>query len=500
MKQAFSGHNVAQGCLRSAVHTRSPTGLFSPWLGLACLLLIAGVVGPLELRGQPTSLTNLRGEGLDPDGELRSVGNRTVWVRDRGGTETVVRVLCEVGEDSVVLLPSGELLLTPTEETRATALRFQGASKKELAEALLAGKFRGFQARQSANHLYIYDCSEDFLAKAAAILEATHAGVYQYFSRHGFSVSPPEIPLVVVIFRKQEDLRKYGHMPKEILAYYDAVSNHTYLFEEAEQGHLAPHRTQSLIFSTVAHEGVHQTLHNIGVQQRLSRWPMWISEGLPEYFAPTTQGTAIHWKGLGKTNDFRFAQLRPYLAEVQPETARLVKDTVHARRLDSSGYAIAWGMTHYLAIRHPEAFLKYLKLVSQRKALGNGKLRGLEEACREDIREFAKYFGRDFSQLEMSMVKHLKGLSFQDPAAKDKHYLLLVEYVDKQRLARKAGTTLSPEAIRKWQATLLEDLTPTQRLTAKFRIIEFPTKRAAEIYARGWLRGAGTKVINVPSR
>ena len=54
-------------------------------------------------------------------------------------------------------------------------------------------------------------------------------------------------------------------------------------------------------------------MHNTGVQQRLSRWPAWISEGLPEFFAPTETGKRLHWKGPGKPNDMRMYELKRFL-------------------------------------------------------------------------------------------------------------------------------------------------------------------------------------------
>ena len=43
---------------------------------------------------------------------------------------------------------------------------------------------------------------------------------------------------------------------------------------------------------TVAHEGTHQILQNIGVHPRLSAWPLWLVEGLAEYCATPARSTA----------------------------------------------------------------------------------------------------------------------------------------------------------------------------------------------------------------
>ena len=64
---------------------------------------------------------------------------------------------------------------------------------------------------------------------------------------------------------------------------------------------------------TVAHEGTHQILQNIGVHPRLSAWPIWLVEGLAEYCAtPATarKGGKPTWDGLGMINGLHMATIR----------------------------------------------------------------------------------------------------------------------------------------------------------------------------------------------
>src|SRR5207244_578731 len=90
-------------------------------------------------------------------------------------------------------------------------------------------------------------------------------------------------------------------------------TNWVIMYEMSKLAEVAPEIALKQAVSTVAHEGVHQVLFNIGVQQRLSRWPMWISEGLPEYFAPTDVTKDIRWKGVGTVNDLRMSELNRYV-------------------------------------------------------------------------------------------------------------------------------------------------------------------------------------------
>ena len=63
---------------------------------------------------------------------------------------------------------------------------------------------------------------------------------------------------------------------------------------------------------TAAHEGTHQVLQNIGVQPRLSAWPLWLVEGLAEYCATPSCSRAGEptWDGLGQINSLHMATLR----------------------------------------------------------------------------------------------------------------------------------------------------------------------------------------------
>ena len=111
------------------------------------------------------------------------------------------------------------------------------------------------------------------------------------------------------MFRTQEEFEKYREVPPGLVAYYNGLSNHVVMFEQSKLAEVAPELAFKQAISTIAHEGVHQVLHNIGVQKRLSRWPVWMSEGLAEYFAPTELDRRVRWKGVGLVNDLRLHEL-----------------------------------------------------------------------------------------------------------------------------------------------------------------------------------------------
>jgi len=178
-----------------------------------------------------------------------------------------------------------------------------------------------------------------------------YPGLFGYFRRLQIDVHDPEVPLVVIIFHTEEEFEEYRAMSESVAAYYDSISNHVVIYEQSKLATIAPELAAKASISTIAHEGVHQILHNIGVQHRLSRWPTWISEGLAEYFAPTSVGRRFRWKGVGKVNDLRMSELGTYLKRPRLQPGEMVRQTIAANSLSPTGYASAWALTHFLAQR-----------------------------------------------------------------------------------------------------------------------------------------------------
>ena len=124
-----------------------------------------------------------------------------------------------------------------------------------------------------------------------------------------------------------------------MIAYYHTLTNRVVMHEESRLKSLNPELALKQKINTIAHEGVHQLLHNIGVQTRMSAWPMWITEGIAEYLSPTTTGKYMRWKGAGQVNDFRMLELERFLQLNTQSPGDWLTETILASRLDSQGYA-----------------------------------------------------------------------------------------------------------------------------------------------------------------
>jgi hypothetical protein len=306
-----------------------------------------------------------------------------------------------------------------------------------------------------------------------------YPAILAYFKRLKLPVHHPEVPLVAVMFRTEEEFRKYEPIPEGIAAYYNSVTNHIVMYEQSDLVELAPELAMKQSIGTIAHEGIHQILHNIGVQQRLSRWPMWLSEGLAEYFAPTTVGTRLRWKGVGQPNDLRMYELDRFMQARPGKRGEMVENVAGAARLTSAGYAAAWSLTHYLASRKQEAFQDYLRDIARLGPLEPSA--GRETSARDEL--FARHFGTDFARLEDDLVEHLRSLPYVDPIANQTHYVVLID----TSVMRSAAVTTSPANVRKWQEDTLTKLPATVRAATRFQVMPFANKELAQQYADRFL-------------
>ncbi len=209
-------------------------------------------------------------------------------------------------------------------------------------------------------------------------------GVSTYMKRLDFETHEPLFPQVVIMFRTYEEFRQYREMPRFVVAYYNVATNEIVLFEEQPGPNENREFVMGQALSTIAHEGAHQILHNIGIQNRLSVWPIWVSEGLAEYLAPTSFGTNNRWKGAGDINDYRMFELESYIQSrsFKGLDGETIEKTVTAQQLDSTGYASAWATVHFLAKKKEKEFKEYLHLLS-----GMKPLQGMAASQRAGARE-----------------------------------------------------------------------------------------------------------------
>lgn len=410
--------------------------------------------------------------------------DQALFWRPADGQPQVVKLHVDLGIELLVMLPTGRLQLVPRGETSPTDKPFVPADEAAMKQAIAAEGFDKYSMVSAPPYLFVYASSEGFYLHTRSILESMYPGVVSTLKGWGLNPQQPAVPLVVIIMPSRAEFDAYDKSAPEIAAYYDTRTNYVVLYEDRKLWEAAPEYALKQGAYIVAHEGVHQILHNTGIQRRLARWPQWISEGVPEYFCPLKVSSRIvrtrhgelptrtlKWTEPGMVNDIRMYDL----LRTSAAGGQVAKGLVQAKDLGSREYALAWGLVHYLVSEEPDKFRDYLRDVS--------RIQPLDPAQKALVGRidplFVKHFGDDFAAIEASVQQHLTNKQLQaeyrDPEVYQTHYVV-------KRVVKQGRTfhiamivTTSPAAAREWQES---EAAANEK--AKFFTKICKTKREAE--------------------
>jgi len=343
--------------------------LFLPLVAISLVGVSAGVSKAQEPRSiipyQPKEVT-LR---IGPDAKITPPSVSHVRVRSALGGEQIARLISQVDDELLIERPSGELSLVPQAEAQPTeSKKMSKVSMKDVQHALSEAGIVNFKQKWDKPYLFVYDCSEPFLEYTQTIMKSMYPGVVKQLREWELDIERPAVPLIVVIMPNREAFDKLKPVGPEVAAYYNMISNHIILYEDQALADAAPEFGLKQAAYTIVHEGVHQLLGNTNVQKRLADWPMWLSEGVPEYLCPLRVKSKVvraksaelpirdvRWVEAGMLNDLRMYSL----LKMRGGNGDLIKNAATSSDLDADGYAVSWGMVHYLATNEPDAFKAY---------------------------------------------------------------------------------------------------------------------------------------------
>lgn len=402
--------------------------------------------------------------------------SRRALVADESGRAVVARVLEGPEGKPFALLPDGRL--GRLDRVVETDQPFRPASFEEIEKELRAGEFKGFQAIQGKYYLVLYNGTRDFAEKSVALLDSLYQGLCKSFRKNGIDVRETEFPLAAIIYRDESEFRARRAIEPEIQAYYEILTNRIYLFEKSERDREAPEVAALRKPQTLAHEGVHQIVQNIGVQPRLAPWPIWLVEGLAEYCATTGRARGS-WERLGMVNPFHMATIADLGANPRRSgrsgRRSTIDDLIAKTELTPTDYALSWALTHYLALKRGEEFAAYLRTL--------GKLSPADVRTPEDHRaEFRRAFKISPALLDKKVAAHLHGLKYE----KIPYYAVTLERVVPNGLITRTGlVSQSPSLIREW----IDETVNRAPGVATWRIFPFADRQEAVLLMRGWVEG-----------
>jgi hypothetical protein len=414
-------------------------------------------------------------------------------VRDQFGECVVARFHGQFGDQTALILPDGQLgapdRLFPTEEP------FQPLTADQLEPLLHHGPYADYQVLKTEHYLIFYQSSAAFAQDSGRLLEDLYHGLIDAFRRHKIPVHNAEFPLVAVIFATEADFRKHKEVDPQVQAYYEFGSNQIFFYAKSARDRFEPKVAALLRAQTVAHEGAHQILSNIGLQPRPCAWPIWLVEGLAEYCATTTFNTkkGITWSGMGAINSLHMATIReledPYSNQINGPQGQPVKVSRTRTTTDTESlmlktsltpvdYAQAWAVTHYLALRRGSDFVRFLDAMKRIPPL-------VPRTPAENLAEFRKFFSDPAPKLDKSVDDYIHKLSQKKTYDSLFFYAVIFQQSLGNGVVRRAATvSQSPQFIQQW----VQEMTLPHGDVPSWEASPWPTRSRAFNAIRNWMQ------------
>jgi len=412
---------------------------------------------------------------------------KRVRIRTETGETVVGRVHGESDGQFGVMLPNGQLGFT--DGLAETEEPFQPATMAEMKQKLTqSGPFKNYRVLESEHYLVLYQSSTPFAEASIHLLEDLYKNLISAFRKRELPATDAEFPLVAIIFRTESEFRAHQKVPEDVQAYYEILSNRIYLYEKSEHDQQSPEVAALRKPQTVAHEGTHQILQNIGIHPRLAAWPLWLVEGFAEYCSPpamTRRGAA--WGGLGQVNALHMATMHdlndPAAQLVRGERRQkigrdpkkpLIEYLVTRTSLTPTDYALSWALTHYLAQKRGTEFLDFIRTMSQLKPME-------ERTPEQQLESFQAAFGTDLPKMDKAVATHLAKLKY-DPLP---FYAVVFEQpIPGNQLRRATIVSQSPSMIRQW----LSEISDVNGGLPSWEAYPHPSRSRAQLAAEQWMR------------
>ncbi len=233
--------------------------------------------------------------------------------------------------------------------------------------------------------------------------ELTH-----YFSTRRIPVNRPEYPLVAIVFESRGEFEDYMsntgvNMGFSLAGFYAFKSNRIALFDSTGGDDSIDWRYNA---ETIVHEAAHQTAYNIGVHNRFTPPPQWLSEGI---------GTLFEAKGIYAASEFRELEDRINREQVEnfrqefpdgisaESLAGIVSDDSVFRANTKAAYAFSWAFTFMVAEKQPRLLSEYLQVTANKKPFTN-------VGPDERVNDFQSVFGDDMRMVATRLNRFVKDL------------------------------------------------------------------------------------------
>ena len=247
---------------------------------------------------------------------------------------------------------------------------------------------RDWKQLRSRNFLAVGNATEEELRRAVTELEAFQTVLLEMFPSIGLA-SP--VPTLIVVLKDNDTFGRFqprdagGRREEWVGGYFTALPDVNYMVTgwRGENG---------LAFDVVFHEFTHYVLN-----RNLSHVPLWLGEGVAEFYSTFRIDTAMNLTLVGETPALRLPFLRthaplPLERMLTNETAVQLFERDQDRAMF---YAQSWALVHYLFLGQRGARTKqigvYLDALEKGRTLDEAFTRAFECSKDELGRELTKY-------------------------------------------------------------------------------------------------------------
>ncbi len=265
-----------------------------------------------------------------------------------------------------------------------------------------------YSVRVTENFAVVYPSSSAFGWPGA--FERMYRQFVYYFEARSFALKSPDFPLIAVVLKTRAEFDRYLKQTAlrdqtNVVGFYSVQSNRIITYDQAA---MEPRLDQQNL-TTVIHEATHQSAYNTGVHSRFQPQPRWVSEGLATMF----EAKGVH-------NSAEFPEQRDRLAaDYFGNLQHLIATNTFRGKIESlirsdeifdsdpkSAYAIAWGLTFFLAENCPHEYQTYLREITQRGSISNFN-------AEHRSGQFFSVFGDELRGLETRMIRFYETFGLQ---------------------------------------------------------------------------------------
>lgn len=193
-----------------------------------------------------------------------------------------------------------------------------------------------------------------------------HRGFQSYFELRGWTLRPPDFPLMVIVYASHEEFAEAMHRespgksPHNLVGTYSPGSNRCRLYQIKTHAEVNWAETEA----TIVHEAVHQLAFNCGIHERLNSNPLWLVEGIATMFENSAvyDGQLTTKPIAARLDHVRVARLAPLLRDETHLLRRLrglIEDDQLFSRDAIGAYDLSWALSFYLAERRPQQLRAY---------------------------------------------------------------------------------------------------------------------------------------------